>query len=143
MYDAFDDKLRRLRDLHRAGAGPGTRLQRSDVVHESLLAELRAEMAAALGRAGDKVSEALDELAVAERALEIPSPDRDPIPESRKVRWEAYQVRYAHAERALWQLRVHREAIGLLRHDPLKWLFPLPLKRKREDQDVETRPATE
>jgi hypothetical protein len=127
----FDAKLKQLRDLHRAGAGPGARLRRTDVVHESLLAELRAEMAAALGRAGDKVGTALEDLAAAENALEEPHPDGEANPGVRNARWEAYELRYARAERALWQLRVHREALGLLRHDPLKWLFPLPPKRKR------------
>jgi len=127
VRDPNDDKLKLLRDLHRAGTGPGASVKRADVVHESLLAELREEMAAALGRAGDKVTRALEDLAEAEHTLDAPPAGG----EADLHQWEVYEACYARAERALWQLRVHREALGLLRHDPLQWLFPLPPKRKR------------
>ena len=105
-----------------AGTVQATRRAHMEQAHESILAEIRGETAAALGRAGRKLQSALVALhTVAERfhALDYDDPDRLELSiEHRARRHEALRAR--------WELEVHREAIGLLRHDDLYELYPIP-----------------
>ena len=91
------------------------RSQRSGSAHDALLAEMKGEQAAALGRAGRKLGDAL----AAARAL-LAGLDRDD-PEA----VAAYRARYAEAERARWELHVHRECLGLFDQSSLLAFYPL------------------
>ena len=68
--------------------------------------EMAADSAAALGRAGRKIEHALQALA-------------DADPEEAASFWEDARV-------ALWEMTVHREALGLYNHDELHARWPLP-----------------
>lgn len=95
-----------------------------------LAAEIVREMAAALGRSEDKVNAALLELDVQGRAIDAlieggGARSRAEIAE----RVAAWNKRREVAVQALWELRVHREAIGFLRNDDLTEYYPIPPKR--------------
>jgi hypothetical protein len=84
-------------------------------------AELDRERAAALGRAGAKVEERLDEC----RRL---GEDLGPGDRSGPT-LERYRAARAAAEEARWALCVQREALGLVEHHWVERLFPLPPRR--------------
>jgi hypothetical protein len=86
--------------------------------------EILQEMASALGRAEDKVNVALLELEVEGKALDAMAPT-DPSRPKSIARFDELRER---ALRALWELRVHREALGLRRHDKLAELLPRALE---------------
>lgn len=95
---------------------------------EELEKEIVQEMATALGRAGDKVDYALLRLDLAHQAIaEAP----DPVERRRRVaRWnelreEAVQARY--------ELRIHREAVGIRQNRVLEALYPIPERRRYVD----------
>jgi hypothetical protein len=87
---------------------------------DELAVELMAERAAALGRAEAKIEVALLELQVIAHDLDAGAPS------SRVADFN--RVRQA-AERARWELQVHREALGLRRNDILRELYPIPPRR--------------
>ena len=100
----------------------------------NLQRELLAEMASALGRAEARVLESLAELrrveaelVEIERGVESGDRERSEI----DPRLSAFEACYAVAERRLWELMVHREALGLFRHDVLARHYSLPPKRPR------------
>lgn len=92
--------------------------------HKALEVEIAQEMANALGRAGQKVDIAIVELEALGRAC-----DAATDPESRKKAIEKYNAKRAHAEHVLWELRVHREALGMRNHAQLARFYVIPPKR--------------
>ncbi|HVY44658.1 MAG TPA: hypothetical protein VHB21_02220 [Minicystis sp.] len=89
-----------------------------------LAVEVLQEMASSLRRAEDKVNVALLELDVLGRRIDELAPG-DPRAAALVVEFNAKR---ATAERALWELRVHREAVGFRRED-LARFYPIPPKR--------------
>jgi hypothetical protein len=83
--------------------------------------EIRAEIAAALGRAEDKVNVALLQLELAGRALDAAPPG----PERRRLA-AAFNALRDEALQARWELLVHREAVGFRRNAILNELYPIP-----------------
>jgi hypothetical protein len=91
----------------------------------SLEKEIIGEMAAALGRAEDKVNSALLRLEVATRALDAASP-------SERARCAAaYEACHRDATIARWEFVIHREALGLWRHEIVEELYPIPARRRQ------------
>jgi hypothetical protein len=97
--------------------------QRARSFHRVQL-EIANEMATSLGRAGDKVTAALLELELL--GLEI---DEAPDLETRSRKVEAFNEKRKVAERALWELTVHREALGLRDNHRLREFYPIPKPR--------------
>jgi hypothetical protein len=97
--------------------------ERVDVAHAqaSLETEIVREMAAAIGRADDKVNVALLRLELATRAW---TDAREP--EARRRCAREVNARRAEALGARWELLVHREAVGMRRHDLVERLYPIP-----------------
>lgn len=91
--------------------------------HDELENEIRAEIAAALGRAEDKVNAALLRLEVAGIALDAASSGERP----RRTR--EFNALRDEALRARWELLVHREAVGFRRNGVLEELYPVPPRR--------------
>lgn len=91
-----------------------------------LAREILQEMASALGRAEDKVNLALLELDVQGRALDALSPGAP----TRAAKVAAFNEKRSAAAKALWELRVHREALGFRRNDGLAELYPIPPRRE-------------
>lgn len=89
----------------------------------SLEQEILSEMAGALGRAGDKVNYALLRLELAEEQWS------DAPPAQRRARAEAFNAIREEAEHAKWELRVHREALGLYRNRILDEDYPIPPRK--------------
>lgn len=88
--------------------------------------EILQEMASALGRAEDKVNIALLELEVQGKAIDALDVHDEARPRA-IARFDALRER---AMRALWELRVHREALGFRRNERLAELYPIPPKRR-------------
>jgi hypothetical protein len=102
--------------------------------HADLQREILEEMASALRRSEDKVLVALLKLDVLGKELDalgaIAARKRDE--EWRKTvdkKLAAHAKLRAEAERAVWELRVHREALGFRRNEMLATLYPIPPKR--------------
>ena len=89
--------------------------------HESLEKEIIREMAAALGRAEDKINAVLLRLELAGRALAA-APDST----TRRQCALAFNTERDRALTARWELVIHREALGLYRHEILDRLYPVP-----------------
>jgi len=87
--------------------------------------ELLREAAASLGRQGARVERALATL----RELE-----REFANEPSEALVERHQAERAEAERALWNLRIQREALGLRSHRELERRYPLPGKLRSPGQ---------
>jgi hypothetical protein len=94
--------------------------------HASLEAEIIQEMAAALGRAEDKLNAALLRLELAGVALASAPDDAARLPGV-----EAFNARRDEALRARWELEIQREAVGLRRNDILERLYPVPPRARR------------
>lgn len=90
----------------------------------SLEQEILAEMAYALGRAEDKVNHALLRLDVKAREIEDA---RDAGDRARLT--DEFNALRKDAESALRDLMIHREALGMRRHEPLARLYPIPPRR--------------
>ena len=88
--------------------------------------EIIEEMAYALRRTEDKLNLALLHVDLAQEALDSNTDD---------ARWDeledAYEERRRLAFRARWEFSVHREALGMVRHDVLVELYPIPRRRER------------
>lgn len=96
------------------------RLPRGSGVH-ALQAEILQEMASSLARAGEKVDHALLKLELL--GLEI---DRAA---DRAASVAAFNAQREVALRAIWELKVHREALGLRQHHVIAQMYPVPPKR--------------
>jgi hypothetical protein len=88
---------------------------------EQLEKELIREMAAALGRAGEKVDVALLRLELAGRALAAAT-----HPDERERLATEFNTRRAEAIKVRHELRIHREAVGIRRNDDLDREYPIP-----------------
>lgn len=91
---------------------------------ERLQEEIAREKAAALGRAGERLEAALDELRVLGLAL-----DAEMDPERRAERLRAYEAARGRAATARTMLLIQREAIGLRHHRVVDQQFPEPPRR--------------
>ncbi|WP_437632212.1 hypothetical protein [Sorangium sp. So ce854] len=94
-----------------------------------LAGEILREMASALGRSEDKIDGALLELELQGKALDELARSRAADPGERAARVAAFNRQRDAAKQALWELRVHREALGFRRNDDLAELYPIPPKR--------------
>ncbi|QDG53597.1 hypothetical protein FIV42_23485 [Persicimonas caeni] len=83
--------------------------------------EIIEEMAYALTKSGDKINVALLELDVLRRDYDNAS---DPAERARLA--DGFNEKRREAMRARWELMVHREALGFLRHDGIEEDFPIP-----------------
>lgn len=95
-----------------------------ELATEELEKEIVQEMASALGRAGDKVDYALLRLDLVARAIEeAPTPQerREKIARWNELREEAIEARY--------ELRIHREAVGIRQNRVLESMYPIPPRR--------------
>ena len=93
--------------------------------YHTLEREIIEEMAYALRRAEDKVNLALLRV---DLALDEITNNGDP---SRLGEFEdAFETRRQEAMRARWEFSVHREALGMVRHDILYELYPIPPRRR-------------
>lgn len=88
---------------------------------EQLEKEIIREMAAALGRSGEKVDVALLHLDLAARALAAAT---DADERARLV--DAFNARRDEALKARHELRIHREAVGIRRNEMLDREYPIP-----------------
>jgi hypothetical protein len=96
-----------------------------------LAAEILREMASSLGRSEDKVNAALLELEVLGLAIdELVAAGETRNHAEIRARVAAFNEGRARAEQALWELRVHREALGFVRNDDLAALYPIPPRRR-------------
>lgn len=94
-----------------------------------LATEILQEMASALGRAEDKINAALLTLELQGKLLDELARDQGADPDERASRVAAFNRQREAAKQALWELRVHREALGFRRNDDLAELYPIPPKR--------------
>ena len=85
-----------------------TKQEHMQAQHESIEAELKKEMAAAFGRANDKVADAIAKVVAAGEGIDCA---RDA--EARSAAVLRYATLREAALRARWELRVHRDALGL------------------------------
>lgn len=99
------------------------RLPTRDGFH-ALELEIMQEMASSLARAGEKVDHAL-------LALELLGHKVDEATDTaaRAKFVEAFNSQREVALKALWELKVHREALGLRQHHALAQMYPIPPKR--------------
>ncbi len=84
---------------------------------DAIQRDLQAERAAALARATEQLEAALAGLAAADAALAAA-----PSAAARALRREALE----HAAERLWFLVIHREAVGLRRHEDLHEALRIP-----------------
>lgn len=96
-----------------------------ELATEELEKEIVQEMASALGRAGDKVDYALLRLDLVADAIEkarTPHERRQKIARWNDLREEAIEARY--------ELRIHREAVGIRQNRVLESTYPIPPRRR-------------
>ncbi len=112
------DRLRKRLDVYQA--------------QRELEKEILQEMAAALGRAEDKVNLALLELELIGREIDrlLGAEHGEPPADRVNERIVAYNRQRERARRFLWELTIHREALGLTRHQILEEFYPIPPPRK-------------
>ena len=91
------------------------------LAQEALEREIIHEMAAALGRSGEKVDVALLRLELARRALAGAVDVRE-----RARLAVAFNALRDDALKARHELRIHREAVGIRRNDVLDVQYPVP-----------------
>lgn len=90
----------------------------SAATHGAVVREIQGERASSLARVTERLEGALVELAAAEAALAAWPGDR----RLAALRDEAL----AHAAERLWFAVIHREALGLTRHDVLDEVYRIP-----------------
>jgi hypothetical protein len=90
----------------------------------SLEREILQEIAQALGRAEDKVNVALLQLEVLEAQIQGESD-----PSRRRALTEAFNRHRDAAVQALHDLVIHREALGMYRHEQLAEIYPIPPRK--------------
>jgi hypothetical protein len=93
--------------------------------HRRIDEEIRREKAAALGRAGERLEEALQETEDLGRRL-----DGAVDPSVRRELIDAYEAARQRAQAARYALVIQREAIGLRNHRDVERLFPEPPRRR-------------
>jgi hypothetical protein len=99
---------------------------RIDIAQErqSLERELVQEIAQALGRAEDKINHALLQLEILDAKIESES---DPSRHNALV--EEFNRQREFARRALRDLTIHREALGMYRNKQLAEIYPIPPRK--------------
>ena len=100
--------------------------------------EIAEEMASALGRAEDKINVSLlklELLGLDLDALETMRPDDEyaqkTVDDLLDQKLRAFENERQHAVKALWELQVHREALGFRKNHMLAELYPIPRRRTR------------
>ena len=101
-----------------------------ELATEELEREIVQEMASALGRAGDKVDYAFLRLDVVARAIDCAA-----TPGERRKRIEQWNALREEAIEARYELRIHREAVGLRRNGVLEAMYPTPPRRRFVNPD--------
>ncbi len=96
-----------------------------ELATDELEKEIVQEMASALGRAGDKVDYALLRLDVVARAI-----DEAPSPSERRTRVARWNQLREEAIQARYELRIHREAVGIRDNRVLEALYPIPPRKR-------------
>lgn len=97
---------------------------------ESVATELVREMAWALGRAEEKVSTALAVLAsIGEEIDALAARGGEASRARARARVADFNKQREAAKQALWELRVHREALGFRLNDDLVDRYPIPPRR--------------
>ncbi len=96
-----------------------------ELATEELEKEIVQEMASALGRAGDKVDYALLRLDLIARAI-----DTEPTPQDRRRQVAEWNALREEAIEARYELRIHREAIGIRQNRVLESMYPIPARRR-------------
>lgn len=94
--------------------------------------EMLEEMASALRRAEEKVLVALLKLDVLGKELDAldAKPRRDAADEQlRQKKLQRFAAVREEAKTAVWELKVHREALGFRRNEELARLYPIPSAR--------------
>jgi len=91
----------------------------------SLEKEIVAEMAAALGRAEDKLNAALLRLELAGKELDAARPDE------RTPSAIVFDARRAEALQARWELVIQRESVGIVRNEVIERMYPIPPRARR------------
>jgi hypothetical protein len=87
--------------------------------------EILREKASALGRAGERLEQALVEAAALGAALDA---ERDPA--RRPARLAEYEAARRRADSARLMLIIQREAVGLRQHRDVERQFPEPPRRR-------------
>ena len=90
--------------------------------------EILSEMVSALGRAEDRLNLALLELELIGREIDVLTA-RDPDDPERHDRIRAFNAQRDRARQRLWELVVHREALGFTRNHVLAEFYPIPPRR--------------
>lgn len=93
--------------------------------HRRIDEEIRREKAAALGRAGERLDEALRETEDLGRRLDAAGDES-----VRRELADAYEAARQRAQAARYALVIQREAIGLRHHRDVERLFPEPPRRR-------------
>jgi hypothetical protein len=112
------------------------RYQKAKEIQEKLEAEIKKEKAEALGRSGDRLSEALKALLLL--GEEIESRIKSGMTEglAAKIRQElnrdieTFNQKREEVLKFRYYLIVHREALGLRKHSEVERLFPIPKKKE-------------
>ncbi|MBN1656339.1 MAG: hypothetical protein JXA30_21395 [Deltaproteobacteria bacterium] len=91
---------------------------------EGLQREILQEIAQALGRSEDKVNEALLELEMLEAEIA-----READGNRRRSLVETFNRKRESARRALRDLVIHREALGMRRNKQLAEIYPIPARK--------------
>lgn len=86
-----------------------------------LEAEMRLERASALARVGEKIQKALDEAGLLAARLQKEPPGAD-----REMLLTRYREARSRAEENRYYLIVQREALGLLDHQIVDEIYPMP-----------------
>lgn len=98
---------------------------------DSVAMELMQEMASSLRRSEEKVTAALAELEVLAGEIDELSRRGDPVSQRHaRARVAMWNKQRDAAAQALWELRVHREAIGFRQNSDLAERYPIPPKRR-------------
>jgi len=113
-YDSpYLDRLRQRLDVYQA--------------QDELEKEILREMAAAVGRAEEKVLVALLELEVQGRRIDRWEQEGRPVP-AEEI--QAFNAKRRVAKERLWELVIHREALGFRNHRILEEFYPIPPPRR-------------
>ena len=104
----------------REGVG-GTQL-REEALQQGVMAEMRAEQAAALGRAGRRLGLLCERAAQIRYTLE----NSKPCAGLKRDLLDTYQCVRKEARLRRWEMIVQRESMGLCAHEEVDAAYPLP-----------------
>ena len=118
-----------------------TRYQKAKETLEKIEAEIKKEKAEALGRSGDRLSNALKALLIL--GEEIDARIKSALTLTPKIRQqlnrdiEFFNQKREEVLKFRYYLIVHREALGLRKHTEVDRLFPVPPKRELLEEEEE------